>query len=182
MDTNSWLCSFLAIIPLSKVLALTQGESVIEYAEEYSKPERFRRMLLIFLLGVLILIINQKWYIPFISWYVDTVHCHKPIGYSGISVMWYSLFVGIPLLCALMIGLFTIPIGYKGLIHKQFPPKGVKVYKPTKILRGWKGNIKSIFHLLLPASLILLSVWGYFQVDEMPHKVPEGFDYSVCKS
>ena len=95
--------------------------------------------------------------------------------------MWYSLFVGLPLFCALMIGVFTAPIGYKGIIHKQFPPKGHKVYRPTKILRGWKGNVKSIFHLLIPIFFILFSVWGYFQVDKMPQKVPEDYDYSVCE-
>lgn len=127
-------------------------------------------------------IINDKWYLPFINWYVDTVHCHTPFGYSGISVLWYSLFVGLPLLSALMIGAFTVPIGYQGLTHQQFPPKGHKVYKPTKVLRGWKGNLKSIFHLLIPVFLVLFSIWGYFQVDQMPHEVPEDYDYSVCKS
>ena len=95
--------------------------------------------------------------------------------------MWHSLFVALPFACAFIIAIFTIPIGYKGLVHSQFPPKGVKVYKPTKILRGWKGYIKSILHLLIPVLLILFSIWGYFQVDKMPHQVPENFDYGVCK-
>jgi len=157
-------------------------EVVIEYAEEFSKPEKFKRIFLFLLLGILVFIINEKWYLPFINWYTETVHCHTPLGYSGISVMWYSLFVGLPLFCALIIGVVTVPIGYKGVIHQQFPPKGMKVYKPTKILRGWKGNVKSIFHLLIPTFLILFAVWGYFQVDHLPHDVPEDFDYSVCTS
>lgn len=75
---------------------------------------------------------------------------------------------------------FTVPIGYKGLRHKQFPPKGIKVYKPTKVQRGWQASAKSILHLLIPASFVAISIWGYFQVDKMPHKVDENFDYSVC--
>ena len=156
-------------------------EIVVEYADEFSKPEKYKRIFLFLLLGVLCLIINEKWYIPFLNWYVDTVHCHTPFGYSGISVMWSSLFVGMPLLCAFIIGVVTVPIGYKGIIHKQFPPMGMKVYKPTKILRGWKGNLKSVFHLLIPTFFILFSIWGYFHVDQMPHEVPDNFDYSVCK-
>jgi hypothetical protein len=131
---------------------------------------------------VLCFVISKIWYLPFLNWYVDTVHCHKPFGYSGISVLWHSIFVGIPLFCAVIIGVVTVPIGYKGIIQSQFPPKGMKVYKPTKILRGWKGNLKSLFHLLVPAFLVLLSICGYFQVEQMPHEVPEKFDYSVCKS
>lgn len=168
-------------MPIIRALALLK-ERVIEYAEEFSKQEKYKRILLFLLIGVLCLIINEKWYLPFLNWYVDTVHCHTPLGYSGISVMWYSLFVGIPLFCAFIIGVVTAPIGYKGIIHKQFPPKGMKVYKPTKILRGWKGNLTSVFYLLIPTFLILFSIWGYFQVDLMPHEVPEDFDYSVCKS
>jgi hypothetical protein len=81
-----------------------------------------------------------------------------------------------------MIGIVTVPIGYKGIIHKQFPPKGMKVYKPTKILRGRRGNLKSVFYLLIPTFLILFSIWGYFQVDHMPHEVPEDFDYDACST
>ncbi|WP_163132178.1 hypothetical protein [Agarivorans sp. Alg241-V36] len=134
------------------------------------------------LLGVLAYIINDKWYLPFINWYVDTAHCHTPFGYSGISVVWYALFVGLPLLCAIVIGPFTAPIGYKGLIQKQFPPKGFKVFKPTKIIRGWKSSLMSVIQLLIPIVLIIFSIWGYFQVDKMPSKAPENIDYSVCKN
>tara|TARA_Y100000310_G_C20314399_1_gene637741 strand:- start:132 stop:596 length:465 start_codon:yes stop_codon:yes gene_type:complete len=154
----------------------------VEYAEEYSKPEKYKRIILALLLGVLSLIINEKWYLPFISWYADTVYCHTPFGYSGISVMWYSLFVGIPIVCALIIGPFTFPVGYKGLIDEQFPPKGYKVFAPTKIVRGWKSKFKSIFLMSVPIFLILVSVWGYFQVNKMPQDVPKDFDYSVCES
>lgn len=157
-------------------------ERVIEYAEEFSKSEKLKRICLFLLLGVLVFIIHKKWFIPFLDWYVDTVHCHTPFGYPGISVLWYALFVGLPLLSAFIIGIVTVPTGFKGLLHKQFPPKEMKVYKPTAIRRGWQGNLKSIFHLLVPALLILCAVWGYFQVGQMPHKVPADFDYSVCTS
>lgn len=169
-------------LPLIEAFAFTQGESVIEYAEEFSKGEKLRRILLAMLLALFIMITLNKWVFPFIYWYADTVHCHTPLGYSGISALWYSLFVGMPLFCAFIIGVFTVPIGYKGIIQKQFPPKEMKVYKPTKILRGWKSDVKSLFHLLLPIFLILVSIWGYFQVEQMPHEVPGDFDYSVCKS
>ncbi|MEZ9139105.1 MULTISPECIES: hypothetical protein [unclassified Shewanella] len=96
--------------------------------------------------------------------------------------MWHALFVGLPLFSAVIIGLVTVPLGYKGIIHKQFPPKGVKVYKPTSILRGWKASGKSILHLLTPSLFILFSVWGYFQVEQMPHEIPDDFDLSVCET
>lgn len=156
--------------------------SLIKYAEEFSKKEKYRRILLIILVAIFIVITHEKWVFPFISWYANTAHCHTPLGYSGISVLWYSIFVGLPLFCSFLIGVVAIPLGIKALRDKQFPPKGVKVYKPTKILRGWKAKLKSIILLFIPMVLILMSIWGYFQVDQMPHEIPEDFDYSVCKS
>lgn len=127
------------------------------------------------------MIISIKWFIPFLEWYVDTVHCHTPFGYSGISVLWFSTFVGFPLLSAIFIGLFTLPVGIKGFMHGQFPPKGVKVLQPTKILTGWRANLKLTAHILIPLFFLFFSIWGYFQVDEMPN-IKDDFDYSVCKS
>ncbi|QSX38619.1 hypothetical protein [Shewanella sedimentimangrovi] len=112
---------------------------------------------------------------------MDTVHCHTPFGYSGISVLWYSMFVGMPLFGAVFIGLFTLPIGIKGLVHGQFPPRGVKVLRPTKILTGWRANLKSGAYVSIPIFLILFSIWGYFQVDKMPQEIKNP-DYSVCES
>ncbi|MBQ4832295.1 hypothetical protein J8L70_03485 [Pseudoalteromonas sp. MMG010] len=138
--------------------------------------------MLFILLATLGLIINHKWYLPFVNGYVSTVYCQTPFGYSGVSVLWYSLFVGLPLLASLIIGVFTIPIGYKGLIEQQFPPQGMKVYRPTKIQRGWKGKVKSLSHLFIPLFFVSFAIWGYFQVDKMPHNVPDNFDYRVCNT
>jgi hypothetical protein len=132
-------------------------------------------------MGAFIMIIHEKWFSPFITWYIKTSHCHSPFGYSGVSVMWYSLFVGLPSVSALLSGVYLIPIGIKGLIHEQFPPKGVKVYKPTKIIRGWKSQQKSIFCLLFPVFFVAIAVWGYFQVDIVSKQTSEEYDYSVCQ-
>jgi uncharacterized membrane protein len=162
--------------------SFTQGESIIEYAVEFTKRQKLIRILLAVLLGLFFVVTHNKWVFPFISWYAETAHCHKPLGYSGIAVLWYSLFVGMPLLCAFIIGVFTVPVGYKGIVQKQFPPKGMKVYKPTKIYRGWNAKLRSVSYLLVPTFFILFSIWGYFQVDQLPHEVDKGFDYSVCES
>lgn len=153
----------------------------MEYAEQYSKPEARKRIGLQVLLGALILICHIKWVQPFIDWYINTAHCHQPYGYSGLSVLWYSLFVGLPLFIALIINFTVLPLGIKGLIEQQFPPKGVKVYKPTKILRGWHAKLKSFSCILIVLLLNLIPIWGYFQVDKMPMPDEDKLDYSVCQ-
>lgn len=153
----------------------------MEYAEEFTQKEKYQRIALTMLFATFIVITHEKWVFPFISWYASTAHCHTPLGFSGASVLWYSVFVGLPLLCAIVIGVVSIPLGIKGLRDKQFPPQGIKVYKPTKIMRGWKATVKSAMHLVIPIALILMSIWGIFQAGKMPVNVPDDFDYSSCK-
>jgi hypothetical protein len=128
-----------------------------------------------------VFITHQKWLFPYIDWYANTAHCHALLGYSGITVLWYSLFVGLPIFSAVIVGVCSVPIGIKGLRDRQFPPKGMKVYKPTKIMRGWRSKVKSLTHLIAPLLFVAIGVWGSFQVDNIPNSA-EKFDYSVCKS
>ena len=119
---------------------------------------------------------------PFMTWYADNAHCYSPLGFSGISVLWYALFVGIPLLSAFLVAIFSLPLGIKGLIHHQFPPKGVKVYQPTVIITGNKAKIKSLGHIIAPGIFVAIGVWGYFQVDKMPDGSNSNLDFSICQS
>ncbi|WP_448565311.1 hypothetical protein [Thalassotalea ganghwensis] len=121
-----------------------------------------------------------QWFLPFLTWYVDTVHCHTPLGLPGIVALWYGLFVGLPIICALFLGIFTVPIGIKSFCSEQFPPPGMKVFKPTKIRFGWQAKTIAFIHVFIPMLLLLVSFWGYFQVGEMPTD-DNNFDYRVCK-
>lgn len=118
---------------------------------------------------------------PYINWYANTAYCHALLGHSGITVLQYSLFVGLPIFSAILVGVYSVPIGIKGLRDGQFPPKGVKVYKPTKIIRGWRSKVKSLAHLIAPLLFVVIGVLGSFQADNLPNS-PEIFDYSVCKN
>lgn len=131
-------------------------------------------------LGTFVFITHNKWVFPYIAWYSNTAYCHNPFGYSGVSVLWYSVFVGLPIFCAVLIGAYAVPIGIKGLKDHQFPPKGMKVFKPTKIIRGWKAKVKSFAHLLLPLFFVGMGVWGFFQAGAMQVS-PEKFDYTICE-
>lgn len=156
-----------------------QKDWVIEFAEAFSKKEKIQRVILYTLFGGLVVITHLKWVFPYIGWYADTAYCHTPFGYSGIMVLWYALFVGIPLFCAFLTAISSVPIGIKGLRDKQFPPKGCKVYKPTKIVKGWHAKAKSLGFVFAPLLFVAVAIWGSFQVDTLPNE-PETFDYSVC--
>ncbi|WNO60206.1 hypothetical protein [Rheinheimera sp. MMS21-TC3] len=157
------------------------GALIIEFAEEFSKVEKVKRVILYVLLGAFIVISHQKWLLPYISWYANTAYCHTPFGYSGVTVLWYGLFVGLPIFCAILVAAYSVPNGIKGLRDGQFPPKGVKVYKPTKIIRGRPSKVKSLGHLIAPLLFVVIGIWGSFQVENLPND-PDSFDYSVCES
>ncbi|WP_144206921.1 hypothetical protein [Shewanella donghaensis] len=153
---------------------------IIEFAPEFTQAEKIRRVTLYALLGALIVITHNKWVFPYISWYATTAHCHTPFGFSGITVLWYSVFVGLPIFCFFLVSFSLLPMGIKGLQEQQFPPMGVKVYKPTPILRGWKAKLKSLSCIALPIFFIGLGVWGCFQADKMPKTPPADMDFSIC--
>lgn len=156
-------------------------EVVIEFAPEYSKSEKIKRIAFALLLALFVMITHNQWVFPFIGWYADNAHCYSPLGYSGILVLWYFIFVGLPLLSAFIIGVFSLPLGVKSLIQQQFPPKGVKVYKPTVIIKGNKAKIKAIGNILAPLLFVVIALWGFFQVDEIPVKNTTDLAFSVCQ-
>ncbi|MEL0658490.1 hypothetical protein V6255_04975 [Psychromonas arctica] len=129
----------------------------------------------------MIVITHLKWVFPYIGWYAETAYCHTPFGYSGIMVLWYSLCVGMPLFCGVLFAISSVPVGIKGLRDKQFPPKGFKVYKPTKIVTSWRAKVKSLGYTFGALLFVAVAIWGSFQVDSMPNE-PESFDYSICES
>ncbi|WP_394203697.1 hypothetical protein [Shewanella waksmanii] len=127
------------------------------------------------------MIIHKKWLFPYIGWHAETVHCHQLFNYSGASVLWFSLLVILPLFCSIILALVLLPIGIKGLRYQQFPPPGVKVYRPTRIVNGHLAKLKSLCYILAPLVFVLMAIWGYFQLEHMPTDVPEDYDFSVCE-
>ena len=157
-------------------------EKLIEFAEEYSKKEKIRIIILIILFAILATIVGEKWLFPCISWYVNTVQCHSLFGLSGILVLLYSLFAGLPLLCAFLMGILLLPLGVKGIKQGQYPPKGSKVLKPTKIIKGRKAKVLALICIIIPLSFVLMAAWGFLQIEKMPSITDHKVDYSLCKS
>ncbi len=67
----------------------------------------------------------------------------------------------------LLSAVLMLPLGVRGLIEGQFPPKGVKVFRSTVIQRGKLGTFKSLIHLLFPLLCFGFVVWGNGQIEPM---------------
>jgi len=153
----------------------------MEYAAEYTKKEKMTRILLFALLGLALIFFHTTYFRPFISDFSQKPHCYELLGFNGADYFWHLVFIGIPT-SAFFISLVMLPLGIKGIKEGRFPPESVKVYKPTVIKTGALAYFKSGIHIIVPATILALSIWGYHQVDVMPPINKKKLDYSLCQN
>ncbi|HHX8561846.1 hypothetical protein ND925_04930 [Vibrio diabolicus] len=153
----------------------------MEYAEEYTKKEKITRISLFALLGLVLIFCHTTYFRPFISDFGQSPHCYELFGFNGAEYFWHLVFIGFPA-SAFLISIVMLPLGVKGIKEGRFPPESVKVYKPTVIKTGAVAYLKSGVLIIVPAAILALSIWGYYQVDAMPPIDKQKLDYSLCQN
>lgn len=151
-----------------------------EFAEEHTKAERIRVGVLGVLFGAIVVILSKTFLFPWIREFADSAPCRKVFGIEGLTVLWYGLFVGIPLHSALLVVIALGWRGYKILRDGQCPPDKEKVYRLTKILRGTKARRIGYMHVSAFLPFLALTIWGSFQAEEMSKTMRPKAD--VCKA
>ena|SRR5690606_27608346 len=131
-----------------------------EYAELYSFKERLRLVLIGVALASVVMLWWSLWALPRWEVFVEQAPCTELWGMSGVAVVYYSLFVGMPLLFALVAAILLGRRGYRILRDRQVPYRGEKVFHPTRIRRGRRAVLMGWAHLLAPALLVALAIWG----------------------
>jgi len=74
---------------------------MIEYAPEYSRAERIRFVAVGAAFGAALVGVCQLWFFPWLREFSASASCRAVFGLSGTAVLFYSVFVGIPLHAAL---------------------------------------------------------------------------------
>ena len=138
-----------------------------EYAPEYTSKEKLVRVMSVGVLGVGVFGLYKFIAKPYLEGIASDPECYEIMGISGVEFVWNLIFFGYPFLMFVLTVVLMLPLGIRGFIEGQFPPRGVKVYKPTVIRRGALGVFFSAVHIVLPASAFGLTVWGHFQIDIM---------------
>ena len=153
-----------------------------EYATLYTKQERIRLAIVflfafLFLLAVVNFILFPEW-----SEFIASIHCHTIMGIPGIAALVYGVFVGIPIVCGIILELIFAWVGIRTIIEKRSPPEKSKVFKKTKILYGREAVLKGVFILLfIPAFFVPVISWGYLQAGDYISRIDVNkLDYSVC--
>lgn len=138
-----------------------------EFAEEYTLIERIRFIVIGTLVGLLIVFSSKNWLFPWIEEFSGSAACREVLGIDGLVVLWYGLFVGLPLHATILVIVTLGWRGYKILRDNQVPPAKEKVFKPTKIRRGSEARRIGYIHLSAFLPFLMLTVWGSFQAAEI---------------
>jgi hypothetical protein len=138
-----------------------------DFAEQHTTAERIRLLVIGGLIGGLIVLLFESLLFPWFREFAASAPCRNIFGIEGLTVLWYGVFVGIPLHFAILVGLVFGWRGYKVLRDDQFPPIGEKVYRPTRIRRGPRARLIGYLHYSVPVLFLALSIWGAFAAAEL---------------
>src|SRR5690554_533570 len=131
-----------------------------EYAELYSFKERLRLVLIGVAVAGVVMLFWSLWALPRWEAFVEQAPCIELWGLSGVAIVFYTWFVGMPLLFALVAAVVLWRRGYRILRDRQVPYRGEKMFRPTRIRRGRRAVLVGWGHLLTPALLVALALWG----------------------
>jgi hypothetical protein len=134
-----------------------------EYAPTYSLEERVKYTLIsLAIAGAVIFVCNFVLF-PRLLMLINHVECQTVYGVSGVAVVMYMAFVGIPLAAAAATAPFILPLALGAIRTRQYPPPGRKVLRKVKIQRGPAAVRMGWFALSFVPFFLALAVWGSFQ-------------------
>ncbi|WP_394209822.1 hypothetical protein [Enterovibrio calviensis] len=151
----------------------------MEYAKEYSKKEKIVRFSLFTLFGMVAIVAHKVWLQPLFNDFGQRPHCYELLGLNGAEYIWHLLLIGLPV-SFFLVASFMLPIGITGLREGRYPPRAMKVYRPTVVKKGLAAYFRSSIFLLLPFLVLLMAIWGFQQVDKMPVIDKEKLSTHLC--
>ena len=152
-----------------------------EFAPEYSKKERLAILLKHMAWAIPLIVIMNFMFFPWFKVYAENAHCYKYGNISGTEVIFFGLFVGLPLLSAILVALLEGMNCIKILQYGQSPLPGEKVFRPTKYVYGVRAKLKPFLVFIIVAIFIGLSVKGVYSAKQTINSVNVKA-LPVCKS
>lgn len=134
-----------------------------EFAEQYTRKERIRILLAAVAAGLIAILIGKSWGVPWLQGFAASAPCRTVLGVNGASVLWYGVFVGIPLSGAVAVIATFGRRGRRILMERQVPLREEKVFRLTRIHRGKRAALVGYLHLLAFVPFVMLMVWGIDQ-------------------
>ena len=132
----------------------------VEYAPQYSRAERVRLIALGAIIVTPLMCALQFWFFPWLREFSATAACRVVFGTNALELLFYGLFVGLPLQAGLVVLALFGYRGFKVLRQGRVPPQGEKVFRPTPVLRGSRATVIGYLQLFAAAPVFALAVWG----------------------
>lgn len=137
------------------------------FAPQYSQRERLMIVLKHSLWFVPLFIITKFWFFDWLKAMLDDPsRCdHLYVDMTKVDAFFYSLFVGLPILMAIVIFLTEGRRAIKIIRLGQSPLPGEKVFKATPYRYGAKAKLRPFILLALIIGLVVFACWGVVQAN-----------------
>lgn len=139
----------------------------VSYAPMFSKDERIRIVLKNALWLAPLFLALKFWFFPYLAEYSKNANCYNYGPINGSHLIFYGIFVGMPLGFALM---FYLLEGVKAIAAykaSQYPPPNQKVFAVTEYKYGNAAKRKSILSFAFIMFFVGLAIWGGTQAHEL---------------
>ena len=151
-----------------------------KFAEEYTKNERIRFVIIYGIPAALFILTADWWFFPWIEWFASTSHCHEFLGVAGDEWLLYGLFVGMPSIL-LIPSIYLCYLSRSIIVSKQLPPPGKKVLTKTRIIHGRKAVMRGYLNFSSLIIVFSFMTWGYFTASDLLSGTDSSmYDYSIC--
>jgi hypothetical protein len=138
-----------------------------EYAPEYTKRERVILIVKNLAWAVPLIVVTKFWLLPWFEAYAINSHCYEYTYFTGTHVVFYFVFVVIPVGAALTFFAIEGRRCIKIIQVGQNPLPNEKVFRKTKYKYGAKAKIQPYIFLLILLFMVGLGVRGIFWANEI---------------
>lgn len=181
MNTNQFIiCAVLVAILVAAVYAFIktppaqrwalsrppeEKKEGVEYAPMYSKSERLRLVTFHFCWLIPAFIIYQYYFLPKFREFMAHAECIEIASTKGMEIIFFGLFVGFPLLTAVIIFIVQGLRAIRAFKAGQYPPPNEKVFQQTAYKYGVKAKLFAAAPFVLIFFLVGFSIWGGYQAN-----------------
>jgi len=137
------------------------------FAPEYTKRERITLVIKYLSIGLPIMAFFEYWFFPKMEAFAEVAHCYEFGLLNGTELLFYGVFVGLPLSILVMLLAFECKRFVLIFKYKQAPPPNYKVFKKTEYKYGNKALFQPIIFVIICCGLLLLSVHGIGSAKEI---------------
>jgi len=141
------------------------------HAPEYTTRERITFVLKHMLWFIPLVAATELWFFDWLSEYADNANCYIYGSITGVHLIMYGLFVGIPLSLVILLSILEGRRAIKVIKLGQNPLPGEKVFKKTKYTYGHKAKVKPVGIIFSIGFLLALTIWGVMQAHELTQNI-----------